>query len=381
MLPRQSSAIVLLFACVIAASTMPVQADTLQLQPDHPERYVVTPGDTLWDIANRFLRSPWLWPRVWKINEHIANPHLIYPGDVLMLTYVDGQPQLQLLRNGKLSPGDTEPAPEPGPDGTTAAPTTPGRTLPSPNVSGVTRLQPTVRSEPLPYAIPTLSPDVISPFLTQPLAIEKKYLKDSGYITVGLDDRIALGNLSKFYARGMKKMEGEYFYIFRIGEPLRNPDNGEILAYEAMHLGDALMLQPGDPAKLQITRVTQEISPKDRLLPADTSVALPYYYPHPAPKGIKARIAAAHNAVSEIGPFQAIVLNVGKEKGVEEGHIFRVLRHAGKHKDPVSRSNYALPDEESGLAMVFRVFDRVSYALIMRATLPIHIGDTVVAPE
>ena len=377
MLPRQSSTIALLVACFITAQSQTAQADTLQLQPDHPERYVVIPGDTLWDIASRFLKSPWLWPRIWKINEHIANPHLIYPGDVLMLTYVDGQPQLRLLRNDKIGPNDTSSMQTPG----DTTPTAPTRTLPPPGPGGVTRLQPTVRSEPLPYAIPTLSPDIISPFLTQPLAIEKKEVKKTGYITIGLDDRIALANLSEFYARNMEDKNGEYFYIFRLGEPVRNPDNGEILAYEALHLGDALMLEQGDPAKLQVTRVAQEILPKDRLMPADASVALPYYYPHPAPSGVKGRIASAHNAVSEIGPYQAIVLNIGKNKGLEQGHIFRIMRHAGRHKDPVSGSRYSLPDEESGLAMVFKVFDRVSYALVMRATIPIHIGDVVIAPE
>ncbi len=356
--------------CVLLAE--PVRADEVQLKPDHPERYIVQKGDTLWDIANRFLKSPWLWARVWKINDQIKNPHLIYPGDAIMLRYVDGKPELTVLRNEKLplteaAPGE-RPATEP--------------TLP-PVASGSTgrteKLSPSVHVESLEKAIPTIPPNAIMPFLTFPLAVGENELEKAGYITTGLDDRIALGDHSEFYARGVKG-EDEYYHLFRVGKPIRNPDTGELLAYEAIYLGDAKKLEPGDPAKFVVTSVKQEIQPTDRLLVAPPRAPLPYYYPSAPNRQVSGRIVSALNAVAEIGSYGIVTLTLGKRDGIEEGHVLRVMRRAGTHSDPITGDRYKLPDEESALVMVFRVYDKVSYALVMRATRPVHILDAVVTP-
>lgn len=142
-------------------------------------------GDTLWDIAARFLKSPWHWARIWKINPAIKNPHLIYPGDVIVLRYVDGQPELTLLRSEKLGTGGV----------TTVSVGSGGDTL---------KLKPRIHSEVLEHAIPTIPPGAIMPFLTQPLAIGDRELERAGYVTIGLDNRIALGNHSEFYARHLR---------------------------------------------------------------------------------------------------------------------------------------------------------------------------------
>jgi len=341
-------------------------ADDVQLKPDRPERYTVVKGDTLWDIASRFLTSPWYWPRVWKINQSIKNPHLIYPGDVIVLRYVNGQPELTLLRNEKLSPGGVTVAPA-----EVAAPR---------EVSGVVKLGPKVYSESLDRAIPTITPDVIVPFLTQPLVVDEDELDQAGYVTVGLDNRIALGTNSEFYARGIKDPEAEYFRLFRPGKALKNPDTGEILAYEALYLGDAQRLQAGDPSKLIVTSVKQEILPTDRLLVAPRRAALPYYFPRSPGKQVKGRIIAALNAVSEIGSNNVVTISLGQREGMEEGHVLRVLYHQGEHIDPLTRRSYTLPEEDAALVLVFRTFEKVSYALVMDATQPIHLYDTVVTP-
>lgn len=342
-------------------------ADDVQLKPDRPERYTVVKGDTLWDIAARFLRSPWHWPRVWKINEGIKNPHLIYPGDVIVLRYVDGQPELTLLRNEKLSPGTTA-------------------TIPSSDsvrdgaVSGTTKLQPQVYSEPLEQAIPTITPDVIVPFLTQPLVVGENELERAGYVTIGFDKRIVLGSQSQFYARGVADPEAEYFHIFRPGQALRNPDTGELLAYEALYLGDAQRLESGDPAKLIVTSVKQEILPTDRLLAAPRRAALPYYFPHAPGKPVHGRVIAALNSVAEIGSHTVVTISLGEREGIEEGHVLRVMYRQGRHRDPVTRRNYNLPDEESALLLVFRTFQKVSYGLVLNATRPVNLLDAVVTP-
>lgn len=356
--PRRPRTLIILLVLVPLLSS----ADDVRLRPDHPERYTVVKGDTLWDIAARFLKSPWHWARIWKINQAIANPHLIYPGDVIVLRYVDGQPELTLLRAQKLSVDETA----------TVAVGSPG--------GDVLKLQPRVHAEALERAIPTIPPGAIVPFLTQPLAVGERELERAGYVTIGLDNRIALGDHSEFYARGVSDRDAEFFQIFRPGKPLKHPDTGELLGYEAIYLGDARRLEAGDPTKLVVTAVKQEILPTDRLLVAPPRAALPYYYPRSPEKRVEGRVISAVNAVSEVGPYTVVALSLGKREGLEEGHVLRVMRHVGTHKDPVTRGDYALPDEESGLVLVFRAFDKVSYGLVMSATRPIHIHDAVVTP-
>jgi len=351
----------------------PAGADEVQLKPEHPDRYTVQKGDTLWDISSRFLKSPWLWPRVWKINEQVKNPHLIYPGDVILLRYVNGKPELTLLRNEKLPP---EQAPA------VQKPATPEAALPPPEAGSTGRtekLSPTVRADALGGAVPTIPPNAIMPFLTYPLAVGEKELDAAGYVTTGLDDRIALGDQSEFYARGITGTD-EYYSIVRRGNAIRNPETSELLAYEAVYLGDAKKLEPGDPAKFIVTRVKQEIQPTDRLVLAPPHGALPYYYPSAPAKQVNGRIVAALNAVAEIGTYGVVAISLGKREGMEEGHVLRVMRHVGTGRDPISHDKYKLPDEESALVMVFRVYDKMSYALVMTATRPVHILDAVVTP-
>jgi LysM repeat protein len=356
-----------------------VWADEVQVRADHPERYVVQKGDTLWDISTKFLKSPWHWPRIWKVNEQIKNPHLIYPGDVIVFRYVDGKPELTLLRPEKVAPtptGEVAPTADVAPLPTPAGETPDAR----PTDPRTTRLSPKVHSEAIQAAIPTIPPNAIVPFLTQPHVLTKSELNKAGYITIGLDNRIALGDGSEFYARGMKGASHEFYHIVRQGKPLVHPDTQETLAYEALYLGDARLLEPGDPSKLVVINVKQEIQPTDRLIPANKTAALPYYYPHAPQREVKGYIVSALNAVAEVGPYTVVTLSLGTREGMEEGHVLRVMRHVGKHLDPVTRNTYKLPDEESAIVMVFKTFDKVSYALVMSATRPVHILDAVRKP-
>ena len=355
----------------ILATITPVWADVVELAPNHPERYVVVKGDTLWDISTRFLKDPWRWASVWKINQQIKNPHLIYPGNVIVLTYVDGQPVLSVLHEEKLTP----PTGNGTPSDTHSEPTGP-----APGGMDVTKLSPKIRVDSLTDAIPTISPSAIVPFLTQPLVVGKRELEHAGYITVGMDGRVALGDADEFYARGLGDNPTEYYQIFRQGAALRNPETGEVLAYEAMYLGDATLLKPGDPSKLVITSVKQEITPTDRLLAAPKRASLPYYYPRAPEKEVHGRILSAVNGLVEFGPNTIVALSLGERDGIQEGHVLRIMRHAGTHKDPITKKKYKLPDEESGLLMIFRVYEKVSYALIMNAARPIHILDAVQTP-
>lgn len=363
----------LFLICQLALSSLAARADVVTLKPDHPERYVVVKGDTLWDISSRFLRDPWQWPDVWNKNQQIKNPHLIYPGDVITLTWVDGKPQLSVSR------GD-EPAPVELPDAAPTPPQSEPEAPSSPPPGPVVKLEPKLRTEPLGGAIPTITPDAILPFLTQPLVVDDRALKRAGYVTIGLDGRRALGDGSQFYARGMANSSKEHFQVFRPGKALRDPDTHELLGYEAQYLADARMLENGDPAKLQITVVKQEVTPTDRLIEAPDKIPYPSYFPHAPSKRVNGRIISVIGGVAEVGPQAVVAINLGKRDGMEEGHVLRIMRHAGKHRDPLTQRYYDLPDEESGLLMVFRTFDRVSYGLIMRATRPVHMLDAVRTP-
>lgn len=352
-------------------------ADEVQVRPDQPDRYVVQKGDTLWDIATKFLQTPWHWPRIWKINEQIKNPHLIYPGDVIVMRWVDGKPELALLRTEKVPPTDSGQATVPG------VPTAPGEPVaaPPPGDGRTVKLSPKIHASDLEAAIPTIPPDAIAPFLSRPMIVGKRELNDAGYVTVGLEGRIALADHSEFYARGLKRdAEQEYYFIVREGKALRHPYTNELLAYEAQYLGEAQLLEPGDPAKLIVTRVEQEIVPTDRLVLAPKSAGLPHYYPHAPKNQVRGYILNAPNAISEIGSFTVVTVSLGEREGIEQGHVLRIMRAAGSHRDPVRRSDYKLPDEQSGLLMVFRTFEKVSYGLIMNSIRPVNLNDAVVTP-
>ena len=366
--PLLGTRFLFLITALLLTAHVHVRADEVQLKPDHPERYTVVKGDTLWDISARFLKSPWHWPKIWKINQEIKNPHLIYPGDVVMLRWVDGKPVLTVERKDKGTglPSLPEAVKEP--------------VVERPVDDRTVKLSPQTHSEPLEAAIPTIPPNAIFPFLSRPLAVEEGELEQAGYITTGLDDRIALGDSSQFYARGLTDDGAEFYQIFRPGKPIRHPDTGELLAYEALYLGDAKRLETGDPSKLVVTAVKQEIIPTDRLLVAPKKASLPYYYPHAPKTQVQGRIVSALNAVAEIGPKTVIGISLGTREGIEEGNVLRIMRHAGTHKDPLTRERYDLPDEESGLVLIFRTYEKISYGLVMTATRPVHLLDAVITP-
>ncbi len=373
-----------LFLGIILTPVAPVRADVLELQPDHPDRYVVVPGDTLWDIATRFLKSPWHWPKIWKINEQIANPHLIYPGDVILLRWVDGQPQLTVLR--KEQPvQDEEPGQVTVVEGTDEGITVGTEETPTPGgprktIGNREKLKPRVRSKSLASAIPTIRPEVIAPFLTRPLVITDDLLDDAGYVGIGVDNRRALGDRSVFYARGLTDKKNEYYYIFRHGEVLREKSSGKVFGYEAVYLGDAQLIRFGKVSKLVVSSANLEILPGDRLLPVEKAPPLPRYQPRAPKNKVKGEILLAKNAVDEFGPLAIVAISTGSSQGLEEGHVLRILRTGVRVRDPVLKSFYKLPNEESGILLVFKVFKRVSYGLVMSSDGPIQVGDKVETP-
>ena len=333
----------LLLSCNILA------AASVDLNPSHPERYTVVKGDTLWDISALFLRDPWLWPEVWYVNPQIENPHLIYPGDEIILTYQDGRPLLSLQR---------------GPQ-------------------RVNKLSPSIRATPLESAIPTIPLDAIAQFLTRPFVMEEGELELAPYIVHFLDDHIMGGAGISFYARSIQEQQPSRYSVVRPGKAYKDPDSGEILGYEATYIGDTDLQQTGDPAKLLITSSEREAVIGDRLLLANDDKPMLNFQPRAPEVDIQGRIISVFNGVSQIGQYNVVVLNKGDRDGLEPGHVLEILQGGNEVRDIVAGrgATVTLPLEQAGHLMVFRTFERVSFALVMHATKPLHVLDWVRPPR
>lgn len=329
------------------------------LQPEAPKRYVVKKGDTLWGIASMYLADAWRWPDIWYANPDIKNPHLIYPGDVLLLGYVNGKPTITVQRNGK----------------TVAE---------APSSLPVEKLTPTVRYEPLQQAIPAVPLTSIQAFLSKTRVIDADELKHAGYLLRSIDGRPAIGVGGEVYARGLKQDQGSRYDLFRLGDAYIDPESGDKLGYQATYIGTGDVERWGDPQKLVLGTAVQEALPGDRFLPVSEEALNPTFLPHPPAKPVNGQIMAVLGGVQQIGQFQVVVLNRGDADGLDPGTVLRIYRKGVKIDDPYSSSWFSgsvrLPDESSGTLMVFRTFKHVSYALIMRATREIHIADVVKNP-
>ncbi|HKK14209.1 MAG TPA: LysM peptidoglycan-binding domain-containing protein [Gammaproteobacteria bacterium] len=323
-------------------------ADTIALNPNHPDRYVVVKGDTLWDIAGRFLKDPWHWPEVWYVNPQIKNPHLIYPGDVITLSYVNGKPRLAVQR---------------------------GR----PTV----KLSPHARPEPLTRAIPTIPIDAIQQFLTQPLVTDKNELKNAPYVVEIAQEHVIGGPGDQMYVRGLKSSGHTRYSVYRPGKPLVDPDTNEVLGYQAIFVGDATLKRFGDPSTLVLTKADREALVGDRVRPVSQEQIKANFMPHAPKQHVDGRIISVLGGVSQIGQYQVVVLNRGRREGLNPGTVLAIYQTGRVIRDTVSDKHgdtVKLPDERAGELMVFRSFDRVSYGLVMRATRALHVEDRVRNP-
>ncbi|MEW8138898.1 MAG: LysM peptidoglycan-binding domain-containing protein [Candidatus Thiodiazotropha endolucinida] len=319
-------------------------AEHVALNPSHPERYTVVKGDTLWDISSMFLRDPWLWPEVWYVNPQIENPHLIYPGDEIVLTYRDGRPVLQLSRKNSLSPR--------------------------------------IRATPLDQAIPTIPIDAIAPFLTRPYVVDENELEKAPYIVHFLDDHIVGGAGISYYARSIMEERPIQYAVVRPEKPYKDPDTGEVLGYEALYVGTSELKRTGDPAKLLLTSSDMEAIIGDRLIKEQEDEPLIDFQPRVPENPIEGRIISVLNGVTQIGQYNVVVLNKGANVGLEAGHVLRILQGGEAIRDIVKGrgEKVTLPLEEAGHLMVFRTFEKVSFALVMDATKPLHVLDWVRTP-
>lgn len=321
------------------AQDNPVLADS------YPERYTVVKGDTLWGISSRFLRDPWRWPEVWQGNPQVQNPDLIFPGDVLVMTFVDGRPMLKSLRREtvKLSPTPRE-----------------------------------IRYD----SIPVIDPAAISAYLDAPLVTDDNELKNAGYIVDGFDNRLLMGKYDQFYARNLLDSEADSYRVFRAGRHFVDPTTNESLGWEAVHLGDANMLKGGDPSRLVLTKAFKDVTLRDRLRPVYDQEALPFYFPKaPQDDNVRGVILETPNASTELGALSVVAVSVGEREGIEVGDVLRIRSQSVSKEDPVTGEGFKIPEERVGLGMVFRTFQKVSYMLITDTSRQVRPGDVVVSPN
>lgn len=370
---------------LITPALTAVAAQPAAMQDSAPERYTVQKGDTLWAISGRYLKEPWRWPELWKMNqEQLKNPHLIYPGDVIVLDRSNGEPRLSLVQL------DTA------------------------------KLEPKVRSEPSARsAVPSILPSVIEPFLSKPLVVGVDELDTAPKIVATADDRVTIGPGDRAFVQGLDKNKGDQWQIFRRGDPLVDPENNQILGYEAIYLGEARVRQHGNVATVEVIRSVQEIFRDDRLLPLGKQSPVFAYVPQQPKVPVKGRIISTYGGLQETGPLSIVTLSKGSKDGLQVGTVLAVERsqttarysqrtaplfgRSGLSGSDASRTYYSetipprdtllergeaitnqdiaqLPDQRYGLVMVFRTFDRASFALVMEASRPVTVSDYVTNP-
>jgi hypothetical protein len=325
-------------------------ADQFQIRPDAPDRHVVVKGDTLWDISGKFFADPWKWPHIWGLNKDtIKDPHWIYPGDLVLLDRSSGT-----LRIGQMGTAGARDA------------------------SGIVRLSPKVREDlSIHDAIPSIPASAIGPFLSRPLVIEEGMLDDAPMLIGAREGRVILGTGDICFARGLTSDLGDQWQIYRPGKKFIDPDSGEVLGIEVVYLGDAEVMNFSDISTISITHSIQETHRGDRLVAPSAETALTYL-PRAPENNITARVISVYGGVSQAGQNTAITLNKGARDGVEIGHVL-ALYHKGEVVKNEGES-YTLPDERYGLVFVFRVFDKVSYALVMQTKLPVQLLDRAQTP-
>jgi len=314
-----------------------------------PKQYTVVHGDTLWDLSNRFLVQPWYWPEIWYLNPQINNPHLIYPGDVISIFYVGGKPYLTVGDGPRMS-----------------------------------KLSPKVRNEDIDaqdFGIPI---PAIQQFIIRPRIVSEETLDSAPYILSSIEERLAFGAGDRVYARGFDDEPQGQYTVFRKGGALHDPKTEELLGYEAIVVGDGEIIRSDDPATFDLTQTKREVLRGDLLLPVNFGEVDTEFMPHTPPENTHGYVISLFDAISQVGTFQIITINLGERNGIEKGHVLDINQAGRVVADPFEKPGslvkVELPEESSGRAMVFRTFEKVSYALIMETSRSIQVGDSATSP-
>jgi nucleoid-associated protein YgaU len=328
-------------------------ADDALLKTGHPDEYTVKKGDTLWDISGTFLNSPWLWPEIWHVNPQIENPHLIFPGDLIKLIYLDGQPRLTVERTLKMVPG----------------------------AGGTTKLSPSIRVQQTEDAISAIPLDKIEVFLSRSRIVEPGELEASPYLLAGQQQHVIVGAGDRAYARGAFDAQYSNYSIYRKGEAFKDPVTKELLGVYAKGIGTVSVVSiDKDIATLDVVRTYEEIRPGDNMLPSEDRSVDSVFMPSAPDVDIEAQIIAVEGGVTQVGKFNVVIINRGEREGLQIGNVMAIYKTGEVVTDRVRGGNVALPDERAGLLMVFRTFEKMSFALVLEADRALAVADKVRNP-
>ncbi len=336
-----------IISLILAGSLMGAAwADTLQLQDQVPDRYVVVKGDTLWDISGHFLKQPWRWPEIWQLNkEEIKNPHWIYPGDVIVLDRSGAVPRLKLLRNETLG--------------------------------GVEKRSPRIRESALDgEAIASISPAAIEPFLKRPLVLDSNTFAKAPRIAAAHESRAIFGPGDTVYAVNLSAREGEIWQVFRNGKQLVDPDTRQVIGHEVDYLGDVRVDAAADVATLRILRAKEEIAIGDRLIRANEKIFI-NYTPRLPERAVTGKVVSIYGAVADAGSFHTVVINRGADHGLEVGNVLFTYKQGVAVKRESGEPKRMTPPVKSANLFVYRVFPQLAYGLLLDGTLPVNAGDEV----
>ena len=338
----------------------PPAENNAELLASAPEQYVVQKGDTLWGISRKFLQNPWYWPEIWYMNPQVQNPHLIYPGDVINVFYVGGRPYLTVERP-YLSEDDSR-------------------------VSSVERLSPQVRTEAIEVTERIIPIQAIEQFLIRPQIVDEYSLETAPHVVGSRDNRIIYGANDSVYVRDSEDFEvGDAYSVYRKGEEFVDPVTGELLGYQATHIADGEVTEAGNPATVYISKAEREVLRGDRLISLEVSDADSAFRPQPPSKVISGEVIYLFDAITRVGTYQIVVTNLGDRNGIEKGNVVNIS-HVGRivedrFADRGQQKEVKLPDEPAADAIIFRTFDKLSYAFILDAKRSVKVGDIVSNPE
>ena len=329
----------------------------IPLAAEAPDEYIVKTGDTLWDISKVFLRDPWYWPEIWYVNPQVQNPHLIYPGDVLKLVYIDGQPRLTVGERGAIGQS-----------------------------GGAKRLSPEVRREPLSQAITAIPYDLIASFMGRPTLLEKDQVKKAPHLVAMRGGHLIGGSGNEVYVRGIGDAGADSRHsIIHVSEPIRDPENNDLLGYSGVYVGSGAVATAGDPAKLVLTETIREALQGDKVFPETVQVNVDFV-PHAPTEQIDATVIAVQQQ-TVIGQYQVVALNRGSSHGLEPGHVLAISQRGDVVRDRYAGGGLGsstglargkkvqLPHERVGVVMIFNTFDKMSYGLVMETQVEIRHGD------
>jgi len=335
----------------VVSVAQPPPSNSPALNNDVPLNYVVQQGDTLWGISGVYLQEAWRWPELWDANPQLDNPHRIYPGDVLALRWEGGRPRLGLSSRGGL------------------------------------KLSPNVRSQSLDTAIPPIPRDQIDPFLRNNRILESGAFSDLPYVIAGDAQRIISGLGDRIYVRGPVASGDQVFGIIREGSPVIDPTTQEVLGITALDIGSASLTSGGtegssDAVKeFEITRMTEEIRIGDRLIPLQAGIMDSFFQPKsPGVEIENGFMVAVNSGVTQIGPMSIVTINRGDREAVMVGDVFAIYQTGEIVQDPVKQEMVALPDVRAGVLMVFAVYEKASFGLVLTATRPLAVGDKIRNP-